>query len=316
MKRYLSVMILLVIWQLAVATDKYAGEIFQFGSGVNHAAQGSTGLTDVNSPSQAYWNPALLAFNHSTQAEVMHAEEFGGLLQYDNIAAVWGTKTKMGLSISRIGINDIPLTRLQNDTIPISIDNKPYAYKKVNNNDWLIHFGLSRSVSQSFAYGISPKLAWRHLGEEDGYGFGVDAGLYYRINSSFSVGAKATNLISTVILWDDGTNETAGMGVDLETAYNRLVASRMLTIRTRAEILTEGREEAAQTSMGPISIDWHAGVAYQVHRNVELAAGYDAGNITAGMTLKISWLRLNYAYESATDQYLDSSQRMSLGVEF
>ncbi|MDP8203711.1 MAG: hypothetical protein P9L95_04175, partial [Candidatus Tenebribacter mawsonii] len=106
------IIIIILLVALELSATKYAGEIFQIGAGVRNFALGNCGVTDVNSSSLAYWNSALLTLVNDNRFELMHAEEYSGLLSYDTAAAIWGETNKFSVVLTRIGIDDIPLTKV------------------------------------------------------------------------------------------------------------------------------------------------------------------------------------------------------------
>ena len=165
-------MVLLIVSVLSA--EKYAGEIFRMGAGVRNFALGRTRVSDYKSPAIAYWNAALLQKVENNSVSFMHSEEFDGMLKYDIVTAVWGNESKLGLVVSRIGINDIPLTKLYDPSQPISENNMPYVYKTVDDSDYIVYFGISRKLADKLVLGITPKFAYCTLAEESGYGFGDD----------------------------------------------------------------------------------------------------------------------------------------------
>jgi len=93
MKKPYTAILFLALTALLGAT-KYAGEIFQLSSGVQNQAMGNTGLTYGNSLAAGWWNPALLAEPGFSGVELMRVEHFEGLMQQNQLGAVFGTKTR------------------------------------------------------------------------------------------------------------------------------------------------------------------------------------------------------------------------------
>lgn len=311
-KIYLVIVAALLISQLAA--DKYAGEIFRMGAGVRNLALGNTGVADVDNMGLAYWNSALLDQVTENRFELMHASEYSGLLSYDTFSAIFGKKEKMSLVITRIGIDDIPLTKLENPADTLSASNRPYKYKGVNNSDLVAYFGISRKIGK-YTIGFTPKIAYRNLAEETGFGFGADISTYFQVKDNMLIGLKVRDFFTSQIMWGNGTNETVNPGFDAEVAYNfsQKMIPVPLKILVGLEFYAEGREEAAVISAGAISADPHFGLEVKAHEKADILLGYDAENITAGLTLNISKLIINYAFENNTE--LDSSHRVSLGLK-
>ncbi len=297
------------------SADKYAGEIFYMTPGVANQAMGNTGYTNEDAASATWWNPALLSLKGSNGLELMHAEQFQGLMQYNHISAIWGKQNRMGLVITHIGIDDIGLTRLENDSLPPSAGNRPYVWKKTNNNDLMAFFGISRSLNERLHFGITPKLAYRSLAEKTGYGFGADLGMLWQMNNSLRLGVVAKDFFSTNVVWENGTQESILPSLDAELGLRTVVSKRQMPVYVSLglETQTDGREEAATFNAGFMSGDIHAGIAVMPIPAVKLMAGYDVDNVTAGLGLYIKKLSIEYAFKNGSQDDLGYSQRIAAG---
>lgn len=310
MKKY--ILILLILTCSLLSADKYAGEIFRMGAGVRSFALGGIGLTDVNSNAMAYWNSALLTMVEDNRFELMHAEEYEGLLTYDTALAIWGEHTKLSVILTRIGINDIPLTKLENPDLPPSHSNRPYEYKSVNNSDIVLFVGIARTFGK-YNIGLTPKFAYRSLAEESGFGFGADISTYFQLRDDLLIGIKIRDFFSTQILWSNGTHEIVNPGVDLEGSYSFLlpVINRMSILYLAADVYTENRDTAATTSFGFLSSDFHAGLEVLLHDRLNFFLGYDVENLTSGLTVNYRSWNINYGFEYSSQ--LRNSHRISIG---
>ncbi len=309
---------LMLILNVSLHADKYAGEIFKMGAGVNNFAKGSTGITDIQGTSAAYWNAALLNYHHDNSFEVMHAEEFGGIVRYDTFSGILNKTNRIAFVITRIGNTNIPLTRLENDSLPPSVDNQPVTYKTISNSDYIAYIGFGREINSRLSIGMTPKIAYRSLAEHSGYGFGADLGGYFQISNSWSMGARFADFFSTQVFWQNGTHEVVNPSLDIETQFGMKITKAKIPIKTylRAEILSEGRKQMATTSFGLFSMDYHAGLEIQPISSIKLLAGYDVGNLTAGMSITYRILSFQYAYKQEPKTDLQSCQRISLGIQF
>ena len=306
-------LILIIVFVANLSATKYAGEIFRMGAGVRNFALGNIGVSDPNSFGLAYWNSAYLYETTENKFELMHAEEYAGLLKYDTASAIWGKNSKFSLVITRIGIDDIPLTKLNDPNSVISGSNRPYKYKSVNNSDLVIYFGMARKFGK-YVLGFTPKIAYRNLAEESGFGFGADISTYFKFKN-FNFGLKLRDFFSTQILWTNGTHEIVTPGLDLEANYGFTlpVILRKSRLFLGLENHLEGRDTAAAMAVGPASFDYHLGWEINMHRAVDLYLGYDIEHFTSGLSLNIkSWL-INYAFEQNSD--LESSHRISIGYK-
>lgn len=311
LKIIMTIMIIFVAIDLSAT--KYAGEIFQIGAGVRNFALGNCGLTDVNSTSIAYWNSALLTLVEEDRFELMHAEEYLGLLSYDTAAAIWGKTNKFSVILTRIGVDDIPLTELYDPDEPISGSNRPYKYSSVNNSDIVVYFGFSRKIGK-YNFGFTPKLAYRNLADENGVGFGADISTFFLLSEKTMLAVKLRDFFSTQILWGNGTHEIVNPSLDSEVNHSFVlpVFKWNSTAYLRMEIFAEGRDTSSSVSLGPVSLDYHLGFEVDLHSAVDLYMGYDLTNITSGLKLKIKNWDINYSFEY--DNELENSHRISVGL--
>ena len=312
MKKIILLVIVIVVCFNLSAT-KYAGEIFRMGAGVRNFALGNTGVSDVNAAGLAYWNAALLHLSDESKIELMHAEEYAGLLKYDTASAIWGKENKFSVIITRIGIDDIPLTKLVDPDDPLSSSNRPYKYKSVNNSDLVVYLGISRKIG-NYVLGITPKIAYRNLAEESGFGFGADISTYFEFNKIL-LGIKLRDFFTTQILWANGTNETVNPGLDLEANYPFIlpVLNKESKVFLGSEMYTEGRDSAATLALGFMSMDFHLGYEILMHKKVNVYLGYDVRDLTAGLTIILNSWQINYAFENDTE--LENSHRISIGYK-
>ena len=298
-----------------LSADKYAGEIFYLAPGVANQAMGNTGYTNADAVSATWWNPALLSLQGSSGLELMHAEQFEGLMQFNHLSAIWGKQNRMGLVITHIGIDDIGLTRLANDSLPPSSTNRPSVWKHTNNNDLMAYFGISRSLSDKLHLGITPKLAFRSLAEKTGYGFGADFGMLWQMNQSLRLGVVAKDFFTTNVIWENGTQENILPSLDAELGLRTVVSKKQIPVMVSAavETQTDGRQEAATFNAGSVSGDLHAGIAVLPIPQLKVMAGYDADNITAGLGIYIKKLYVEYAFKNGSSDELGYSQRIAAG---
>jgi hypothetical protein len=285
--------------------DKYAGEIFRMGAGVRNYALGNVGATDRKTIAIAYWNAALLQDNQPTSFELMHAEEYSGLLKYDTIAGVIGNKHNFAFVLTRIGIDHIPLTKW-NDEI-----DRPYQYKSVNNSDFIAYIGFRRDIGL-FPLGFTPKIAYRTLAEKSGFGFGADISTFWQATTTFAFALKIRDFFSTQILWENGTHEIVNPSLDLEGnfQFEMPVVQKSAIVYFAADIYTEGRDYASTISFKPFSMDFHSGLEIIWNDKIDLLFGYDVEHITTGLVLHLAQWQISYAFKHHAA--LENSHRVSI----
>ncbi len=299
------ILLLLITISLNLYATKYAGEIFTIGAGVENYALGNTGLTNLNSPALAYWNPAL-SDKANNQMELMHAEEFGGLLKLDTFSAIFGKNNPYSFVITKISVSDIPLTKWDETY------NRPYSYKNASTTDLIAYFGF-KTTFRNIKMGFTPKLVYRKLINVSGFGFGGDISTYYKISPNWLFAAKIKDFFTTQILWNDGIHEIIYPSVSLENSYSFIIPKlkKKLTFFLMTDFLFENRKFASTVHFGAASMDFHAGLKTEINQKLSLLLGYDIKNPTAGLTFRIGKFKINYSFEQNTS--LNNSHRVSIG---
>jgi hypothetical protein len=312
-KIFLSLIFLTMLSSLCAA--KYAGEIFKMGAGVRNYALGRTGLTDENTPAMAYWNASLLLNSEMNRFEIMHAEEFSGLLKYDTISGSLGTDFRVGFTLARIGIDNIHLTRLPDPDDEPSSGNRPYKYKTVNNSDYILYVGIAREF-WNVPIGLTPKVVYRDLAGLTAWGFGADISTHYIANDYIKWGIRIRDIIPTYISWDDGEKEKINTGGDVELRISTQlpVLNRPLNIYINAEINNDKMISTATANVGNVSFEPHFGAEVKIHPRFSLLCGMNIDRFTAGGEANYQNFLLNYSFEQ--NSKLDNSHRVSIGYSF
>jgi len=181
---------------------KYSNEFLAIGVGARSLgmANAQTGIT--NDVTAAYWNPAGLALQSSDmQIGLMHNEYFAGIAKYDyaGFSMHLDTVSTVGISVIRMGIDDIP------NTINLYDNQGNINYNRITKfsaADYAIMFSYARkSRIKGLSYGANIKLIYRQIGSfARAYGFGLDVGLHYR-TGKWLFGAMARDITSTFNAW-------------------------------------------------------------------------------------------------------------------
>ena len=174
--------------------------------------------------------------------------------------------------------------------------------------------GIYRKIGK-YHIGLTPKFAYRHLAEENGFGFGADISSFYEVSDKLVVAAKVRDFFSTQILWGNGTHEIVNPGFDIESNYKFIMPIIKFDAQVfgGTEIHTDGREETATIAAGFLSFDFHFGLKVDFHKNVDVYFGYDIDNFTSGLSLKIQKWKINYSFEQDSED-LENSHRISIGM--
>ena len=100
----------------ASATDKYAGEFLRVGAGARALGMGGAFLAVADDATAGYWNPAGLVYLQHKSVQYMHSEEQHSQVGYDFLGLALpqggepGKRSALGVSIVRLGVDDIPVT--------------------------------------------------------------------------------------------------------------------------------------------------------------------------------------------------------------
>jgi len=310
--------LVLMLISTTLGATKYAGEIFQLAPGVQNLAMGNTGLTWTGSLAGGWWNPALLAVAENSGVEVMRVEHFEGLMQQNQLSAVFGGKTRASLQINHLAINKIKLTELEDPSDTLSNENRPVVWKTVGNNDVILQASLARSLRDNLHLGLTPKLAYRNLAENSGFGFGADLGLLWDLGKGFKAAANLRDFFSTQIIWENGTHEIARPNLDLELGYGLKPFNKDIPVHLalRSQVYAEDRGEASNLDAGIFSADLHAGILVQPIPALNVMAGWDIDSFTAGLGVRWNSLGLDYAWRNGAPDALGSSQRLALSYRW
>jgi hypothetical protein len=195
----------------AQSTPKYSNEFLAIGVGARALAMSNAMTAAANDVTAVYWNPAALTdIEFKYQFAAQHAAYFAGVANYDYIGAAMAvdTDSHIGLSLIRLGIDDIPDTRMLFDA------NGRINYDNINfftASDVAFIFSYARGVSlisgESFAegggltFGVNFKVIRRKVGEfANAWGFGVDVSTKYRYNK-WDFGLMIRDVTTTFNSW-------------------------------------------------------------------------------------------------------------------
>ena len=159
-------------------------------------------VSAVNDVTSGYWNPAgLVGIQTDFQADLMHAEYFAGIANYDYgaFATKIDSSSAFGLSLIRFGVDDIP-----NTTQLIDADGN-IDFDRISSfsvADYAFLFSYARkSRMKGLRYGVNVKIIYRQIGDfAQAWGFGLDLGAQYSYKG-WNFGAMARDVTSTFNAW-------------------------------------------------------------------------------------------------------------------
>jgi hypothetical protein len=303
---------------------KYAGEFLSIGVGARALAMGGAAAAMVNDVTAGYWNPAALARINYPQFILMHDAEFGGLVNndYGAVAIPVGPSTSLGLSVIRVGVDDIADTRNAGVDANGNVTYDPSQFTRVdpgrvtyfNAADWALYFTYAHRQSETFSYGANVKLIRRDLAEYSAMGIGFDVGFWYTPCENLLLGANLQDITTTLVAWNTGRNELISPTVKLGSAYFFDLLGGRIAPAADFDIRFENRQTASTAHVGPVSLDVHGGIEYDFRGLVALRAGYsDVKQLTLGAGVHFPKLNIDYSFArfGGADQ-LDNTHRISI----
>lgn len=334
------------------AAAKFAGAFMESGGGARAMALGGAFTAVADDASATFWNPAGLSTVTAPRLLWMHEERFGGLVDRDFGAYVqpvsWslfgGEAAGVGVSLIRLGVDDIPFTdhlRGQLDTngdgtvdddelLGLFELQDQIRFKSDSELALLVSYGERRGA---WRFGGSLKFIRQSVGGYSSNGIGFDAaalrpGLWRRLD----FGIKLQDITTTHLSWNTewGTTESIMPAIVPGLAWRQPLPSwnASLLLASALETRFEDRGKADQFAWGDIGANLHLGLELGFRERVFLRGGFDSGfgseNLTAGAGFRLDLLtilgvyldHLDYAYAGDTLDIDEVTHRISLGVRF
>ncbi|MBT7787641.1 MAG: PorV/PorQ family protein [Calditrichaeota bacterium] len=274
---------------------KYGGEFMATGGGARPLGMGGAYTALSEDAYAIFWNPAGLNSIRHPQLGLMHSERFAGEVDYDvaGIALPQPDNSVIGFGIIRLGVNNIPFTRLENPGEPISEDNRVEVDKIVTEGEYAFYAAKSGQF-RNWSWGVAPKLVFKHIGsEQQAYGLGFDAGILGRPIEKLPItaGLAVRDVLGTVIAWDTGHTEVIVSTIRFGIAAKINLPALEAKIIPVADV--DYRLEAIGESNAFAS---HIGLEYLIRDSIGLRIGSDDGELTFGGGLNLNPLSIDYAF--------------------
>lgn len=303
---------------------KYAGEFMATGIGGRALAMGGAYAGVADDVTAGYWNPAGLMQLGYPEIGLMHEQRFGGLLTSNYGAVAWpfGRNNTVALTVTRLGIDDIPDTR--NALIDLNgngqLDpNERLDYNKItmfNAADWAAYLSYAFRSSDKLALGVNLKFVRRDLAEASANGIGFDAGALYRVDERLTLGATVQDVTTTLIAWSTGTNDLVSPTAKIGASYKLDILGGTVMPAVDLDIMAENRQTASLVNLGPVSVSPRIGLEYGFRNLFALRVGYnDAQNLSFGAGIHLPKLHLDYAFGQnplASESFKEPSHRISI----
>jgi len=325
-RRLLIILLLVFPWSASAETGvaKYAGEFIALGVGGRALAMGGACVALANDVTAGYWNPAGLARINYPQIILMHDEQFGSLVNHDYgaVAVPIGVNTTLGLSVIRLGVDDIPDTRNAGVDLNGNLTYDPQQFSRVDPNrvtyfnaaDWAFYFSYAKKQSDDFSYGANVKFIRRNLGEHGATGIGFDVAAWYTPWENVIFGANIQDVTTTLLAWDTGRNELISPTLKIGSAVFLDALGGRFAPAVDVDLRFENRQYASTLHLGRMSVDIHSGMEYQFRNLVAVRIGYsDVKQLTMGAGLHFPKLNVDYSFAKFDGIYqLGNTHRISL----
>ncbi len=338
--------ILLVLGLMAMAgpaqATKYAGAFMENGGGARALGMGGAFTAVADDPSATFWNPAGLATLADKEILLMHSERFGDLIDRDFISytqpvswnVLGGTSSGIGISLIRLGVDDIPFTEHLTDQLDTNDDGfvddseivglldlqEDIIYK--SDQEFALMFSYGEQLG-AWQMGASVKFVRQSIGQYSSMGVGADfAVLRPQIWQRLDFGLKFQDLTTTYLSWSTGRNELITPAIVPGLAWRQPMPDWNMdfTLAGSLESRFDNRGEADQMHSGAFSANAHLGLEVGFSQKVFLRAGYDsgfeAGNLTAGVGFRINPLTVDYAYAGDVLDIDEVTHRISMSFRF
>ncbi len=287
---------------------KYGGSFLETGVGARSLSLGGACTAMQGDVASVYWNPAGLAAIEGLQMQGMHSERFAGMVNWDflGVAIQKNSSTCLAVAFYRLGVDGIPLTRLQNPDLPLGeiyVDedgkkqiNDPYVFKRIDDSENAFVISLSRKQSRQLSLGGSARIIRKAAGEYSAWGLGFDFGAVYSIKETFTAGVIVRDFTSTLIAWNGGRRELIPPSLQLGAAYFLRLAG--FTVQTLADIRAgfENRESDTGLHLGRTNLEPRLGCEVDYHGKVALRAGLMGTTFTAGAGFHLSIISIDYGF--------------------
>jgi len=326
----------------SAGATKYAGAFMENGGGARALGMGGAFTAVADDPSTTFWNPAGLATMADREILLMHSERFGDLIDRDFISytqpVAWnilgGSSSGVGLSVIRLGVDDIPFTEHLTDQLDTNGDGvvgpdeivglldlqDDIIYKSDQELAMMVSYG---EMVGTWQVGATVKMVRQSIGQYSSLGVGADvAFLRPRVWRRLDFGIKFQDLTTTYLSWNTGRNELITPAIVPALAWRQpLPAWNMdYTLAGSLESRFDNRGDADQYSSGAFSANAHLGLEVGFSRKVFLRGGFDSGfesgNLTAGAGFRINPLTVDYAYAGDSLDIDEVTHRISLSFRF
>ncbi|HKP95849.1 MAG TPA: hypothetical protein VJ385_08845 [Fibrobacteria bacterium] len=306
----------------------HEGWLDRMGGGIRELGMGNTGTASEEAMPAAFWNPAILPFNRQTQVGV--GADIRTLSRNGGYAGIQGrVAANMGLGVGVLNRGDFDVPAYDRDEKPLGTA-RPQAIGS--------YLGLGVKVSRSNSFGAA--VQWYSYNPDLGGGTGnvnvigvFNLGWYKRWTPDLKTGVAVRNL---------GINKDLSADFDQTTLTNEdaqgfertasdfmpktLVAAVFYTARAWSktfDLAAEGLDYQLKRDLYASDANFHAqalrlGVDCHLSDRLNVRAGMDQGNVSAGLGYGLPWgkHRLLFDYAVVAERGLLTVNPFAVGFRF
>lgn len=304
---------------------KYGNEFLRFGTGVRESSLGGAVVSNSDPVVAAYWNPAILSEEMNSEIQIMHTEEFAGVVNNDHLFATLPHMKGLNFSAGffRTGVDHIPATEnalieygTENGQLDAGdrIDHSKISY--FNASESAFFLAGSKLINRNLSLGATFKTIYKNLYKNYALGFGLDIGGFYEPIKGLKMGAVARNLTTTFLFWEDGEKEIIKPSFALGGSYSILLKPINLEILplTGLNVNFEGEQNNTDLNIKNLNFRLRAGIEILYRKLFALRAGRDdLGGIHIGCGINTQYGRLDYGFAMGEGySELGNSHRIAL----
>lgn len=327
----------LILMCYSLQAGRYAGDFMMIGSGVRPLGMGGAFAAVADDGNAIYWNSSGIAQLRETNITAMHAFLYNGIAAYDNISFCQPlpNEVTIGLNITRLTIDDIPNfseSYLIGHNVDERINNSLYHLPGVadgyfRSTDDLFQFAFSKhlhyDINMGWLFfeipldtyiGANIKYIKRQIDETIGTGTGFDLSMLLKTDlatifdveglGKLKFGTNFQDIAGTEITWGETDNFhkdeilfNTKVGVAIEQPLEKLKSE--VTIAYDADYVYK--------------LTSHYGLDWDYNQMANLRLGYYDKNFTAGASVKVYGLYVDYA---VVTNELGITNRIGLRMSF
>ncbi len=289
----LGLLLLLPAALEAQTVRKYSNEFLSIGIGARNFAMAGASVASTGDVTAGYWNPAgLLGVEPDLQIGGMHAEYFAGeaKLDYGSIVLPVKETRRLGISLIRFGVDDIP------NTLFLFEPDGSINYNNITSfsvADYALILSYAQPLgNKGLRIGGSGKVIYRNAGSfAEAWGFGFDLGLQYAVKN-WRFGLMARDITTTFNAWSfsfteeeaqvlqstgnsvpESSMELTAPRIILGAAYRWPISESFgLLAEANIDLTTDGKRNVL-LSADPVSADPHLGIEADYKDFIFLRAG-------------------------------------------